>query len=198
MLSALNLPLVVIDAGHGGRDPGAEGVGGVREKDVVLEVARRLATVLTTRFPVSVMMTRTDDSFVPIDGRLAMTGDDAVLFLSLHANACSDPSPRGFEVFYGGGRLRTASTRSQDPRAALLGRCLHQALGAFGIVRHHPQPGSWAVLARNQVPSALVEIGYLTHPEEAVRTQDAAYQERLAGALADGVGAFLRASAPPL
>jgi N-acetylmuramoyl-L-alanine amidase len=54
------------------------------------------------------------------------------------------------------------------------------------------------VLARNHVPSALVEIGYLTHPEEALRTQDPAYQDRLATALADGIGAFLRASAPPL
>jgi N-acetylmuramoyl-L-alanine amidase len=48
------------------------------------------------------------------------------------------------------------------------------------------------------VPSALVEIGYLTHPEEAARTQDGAYQERLAAALSDGIGAYLRASAPPL
>lgn len=196
--STTSLPVVVIDAGHGGRDPGAAGVGGVQEKDVVLEVAHRLAATLTARLPVSVVMTRTDDSFVPIDGRLAMTAEDAVLFLSLHANACADPSPRGLEVFYGGGRVRMASTRSQDPRAALLGHCLYAALSEFGSVRHGPQPGSWGVLARNHVPSALVEIGYLTHPEEAARTQDAAYQERLVGALADGVGAFLRTAAPPL
>ncbi len=193
-----SLPVVVLDAGHGGRDPGAAGIGGVREKDVVLEITRRLADVLSARLHVTVVMTRTDDSFVPIDARLAMTREDAALFLSLHANACADPSPRGFEVFYGGGRLRTASTQGGDPRAALLGRCLHRALRGLGVLRHEAQPAGYGVLARNHVPSALVEIGYLTHPQDAALAQDPHYQDLLAEALADGVESFLRASAPRL
>lgn len=198
-LPARTLPVIVVDAGHGGRDPGAAGVGGVLEKDVVLQVAQRLATVLPQLFPVEVFMTRTDDSFVPIDGRLAMTGDGPALFLSLHANACADPSPRGMEIFYGGGRVRTASTQGSDPRAALLGRSLYRALNErLGAVRHAAQPAGFGVLVRNHVPSALVEIGYLTTREDAVQAQDAHYQDQLANALAEGVGAFLRASAPPL
>ena len=192
-------PLVVLDAGHGGRDPGAEGIGGVLEKDIVLEVTQMVASRLTARLPVDVLLTRTDDSFVPIDERIAMPGDGATLFISLHANACSDPSAQGLEVFYGGGGVRTASTPGGSWRAALLGRCLDHALQSrVGGVRGEARPGPFGVLVRNPAPSALVEIGYLTHPGEAARAQDRRYHELLADAVADGVAAFLRASAPPL
>ena len=192
-------PLVVLDAGHGGRDPGAEGIGGVLEKDIVLEVTQMVASRLTARLPVDVLLTRTDDSFVPIDERIAMPGDGATLFISLHANACSDPSAQGLEVFYGGGGVRTASTPGGSWRAALLGRCLDHALQSrVGGVRGEARPGPFGVLVRNPAPSALVEIGYLTHPGEAARTQDRRYHELLADAVVDGVAAFLRASAPPL
>jgi N-acetylmuramoyl-L-alanine amidase len=192
-------PLVILDPGHGGRDPGTAGVGGVLEKDVVLEVAELLARRLTARLPVDVLLTRTDDSFVPIENRIALPSGGATLFISLHANACNDPSARGLEVFYGGGTLRAASTRGADSRAALLGSCLDQALEArVGGVRGQARPGSFRVLARNSVPSALIEIGYLTHPAEAARARDTDYQALLADALVDGVAAFLRASAPRL
>jgi N-acetylmuramoyl-L-alanine amidase len=197
-----SFPIVVLDAGHGGRDPGAAGVGGVLEKDIVLEVTRRLAAHLSSRLPVTVLMTRTDDSFVPIDRRLAVPGEGAALFVSLHANACTDPSARGLEVFYGGGGggdVRTVATHSIDPRAAILGRCLDEALRArVGPVRGDARPADFGVLVRNPVPSALVEIGYITHPAEAARTQDAQFQELLVDALADGVAEYLRASAPHL
>jgi N-acetylmuramoyl-L-alanine amidase len=192
-------PLVVLDAGHGGRDPGAEGVGGILEKDIVLEVTRLVASRLTARLPVEVLLTRSNDSFIPIERRLAMPGDGATLFISLHANACTDPSAQGLEVFYGGGDVRAASTPGGSWRAALLGRCLDHALQArIGGVRGEAKPGPFGVLVRNQAPSALIEIGYLTHPGEAARAQDRRYHDLLADAVVDGVAAFLRASAPPL
>jgi N-acetylmuramoyl-L-alanine amidase len=190
---------VVVDAGHGGRDPGAAGVGGVLEKDVVLTLAHVFARRLATRLPVSVLMTRSDDSFVPIDQRLALPGEGAVLFISLHANACSDAGARGLEIFYGGGAVREASAEAGSARAALLGRLLGQALQArVGHVRGEARPGPFGILSRNPLPSALVEIGYLTHPDDAAWAQTASAQEALADALVDGVAAFLRASAPPL
>ena len=192
-------PLIVLDAGHGGRDPGAEGIGGVLEKDIVLEVTQMVAGRLAARLPVEVLLTRTDDSFVPIERRVAMPGDGATLFISLHANACSDSSAQGLEVFYGGGGVRTASTPGGSWRAALLGRCLDHALQSrVGGVRGEARPGPFGVLVRNPAPSALIEIGYLTHPGEAARAQDRRYHELLADAVVDGVAAFLRASAPPL
>jgi N-acetylmuramoyl-L-alanine amidase len=191
--------VVVIDAGHGGRDPGAAGIGGVLEKDVVLAISRRLADRLLARLPVSVLLTRADDSFVPIERRLPLEDDGAVVFVSLHANACAEPSARGLEVFFGGGQVRTASTGATDSRAALLGRTISRALAArVGGVRGDARPAGFHVLVHNPVPSVLVEVGYLTHPEEAARTQDPAYQELLADALVDGVAEFLRASSAPL
>jgi N-acetylmuramoyl-L-alanine amidase len=192
-------PVIVLDAGHGGRDPGAAGLGGIVEKDLVLDVTRRLARRLMARLPVDVVLTRTDDSFVPIERRLALPSEGATLFLSLHANACDDPTARGLEIFYGGGTLRHASSGNGDARAALLGRALDNALEErIGGVRGDARPAGFVVLARNPVPSALVEIGYLTHPDEAARAADASYRDLLADALVDGIAAFLRAAAPPL
>jgi N-acetylmuramoyl-L-alanine amidase len=133
-----------------------------------------------------------------IDQCLAAAPDRAIP-PSVHANACNDPAARGLEVFYGGGSLRTVGGRPTSPSAALLGRCLNHALrDRVGPVRGQARPGDFGVLVRNPLPSALVEIGYLTHPLEAARTQEAPYQELLVDALADGVAEFLRASAPPL
>ena len=191
-------PLIVLDAGHGGRDPGAEGVGGVIEKDVVLKLTRVLAKRMTERLRVNVFLTRTDDSYVTIDRRLAFPSD-AVLFLSLHANSCPDPSARGLEIFYGGGAVRPADTGGASPRAALLGKYLNDALNdRVGGVRGSARPGSFSILARNPLPSALIEIGYLTHPEEAELSQDSVYRDLMADAVVDGLEAFLRAAAPPL
>jgi N-acetylmuramoyl-L-alanine amidase len=191
--------VIVVDAGHGGRDPGAAGIGGVLEKDVALAAARVLARRLAERLPVTVVMTRTDDSFLPIDERIAVPAEGAALFISLHANACNDAGARGLEIFYGGGAVRDASTDSSSSRAALLGRCLSRALQAhIGRVRGDARPGAFGILSRNPLPSALVEIGYLTHPDDAAWTQNAGAQEALAAALVEGVAAFLRASAPPL
>jgi N-acetylmuramoyl-L-alanine amidase len=197
--AAVAHPLVVVDAGHGGHDPGAEGVGGILEKDIVLELARRFATRLAIRLPVDVILTRSDDTFVPIERRLALPSERATLFVSLHANACTDPTARGLEVFYGGGPLRNASSNGADPRAVLLGRELRRSLeDRIGGVRGPARPGPFGVLVRNPVPSALVEVGYVTHPEEAARFRDPDYEAELADALVDGVAGFLRASAPPL
>jgi N-acetylmuramoyl-L-alanine amidase len=194
-------PVVVLDAGHGGRDPGAEGIGGVREKDVVLEVAHVLARKLLARLPVRVLMTRTDDSFLPLERRLDTPAEGATLFLSLHANSCPDSSARGLEVFYGGGGVQrtAAGAPPASPGAALLGRCITEALeDRVGAVRGGPRPAGFRVLTQNPAPSVLIEIAYLTHAEDAARTQSTLWRDLLADALVDGVAKFLRVSAPPL
>ncbi len=189
------LPVIVLDAGHGGRDPGAEGIGGVQEKDIALLVTQRLAARLPTRIPAIVVLTRADDSFVSIERRLAVPNDQAAAFVSLHANASSDPSLHGVEIFYGGGSLRTVDMSGASPQSVSLGRYLGDALRPHVGLLRRPRPGDFGVLVRNRVPSALVEIGYLTHPEEGVRAQDPAYHDLLADALADGIAAFLQSAA---
>jgi len=93
---------VVIDPGHGGSDEGIRGVGGLLEKDVALDVARRLGELVEQRMGAEVIYTRTADIFVPLEGRIALANEKkADLFLSIHANSSpSDPHMRGSDVYY--------------------------------------------------------------------------------------------------
>jgi N-acetylmuramoyl-L-alanine amidase len=92
---------IVLDPGHGGKDPGAIGVGGLAEKDIVLEVAKKLAVKLKREMGVEVVLTRTDDRFVALEDRTAMANaEDADLFISLHMNASPNPDARGIETYY--------------------------------------------------------------------------------------------------
>jgi N-acetylmuramoyl-L-alanine amidase len=90
---------IVVDAGHGGRDPGATGVGGLREKDVNLSIAKRLAKNLEHR-GFDVVMTRSDDRTVDLEERTAIAeSSDGDVFISIHANASRRPKTRGFEIY---------------------------------------------------------------------------------------------------
>ena len=92
---------VMVDPGHGGRDPGARGPRGAREKDVVLSVARKVAAKLREVPGIEPVLTREEDRFVPLAERSRMAVKaGADLFLSLHANAARDRSARGFETYF--------------------------------------------------------------------------------------------------
>jgi N-acetylmuramoyl-L-alanine amidase len=95
------LRTIVVDAGHGGTEPGAQGAGGTTEKDLALSVARRLKTALEARLGVRVILTRDGDQSVGLDERAAVANNnEADLFISLHANASVRESMAGAEVFY--------------------------------------------------------------------------------------------------
>ena len=92
---------IVLDPGHGGKDPGAIGIGGIAEKDVVLSVARKLARKLRQEMGIEVVLTRKDDSFVPLEDRTAIANaQNADLFVSLHMNASPNGDARGLETYY--------------------------------------------------------------------------------------------------
>jgi N-acetylmuramoyl-L-alanine amidase len=96
--------IVIIDPGHGGRDPGKVGPNGLRESDVALMISQRLATVLRDR-GYEVHLTRTTDTFVALGDRTRLAnqwqaGRAGAVFLSIHANAFTTPTPRGFETFF--------------------------------------------------------------------------------------------------
>ena len=96
----LKINRIVIDAGHGGHDDGTVGPSGVMEKDVVLDIALRLATLVQTRLGAEVVLTRSDDTFVPLTERTAIANEHkADLFLSIHANSSPAPSAAGTETF---------------------------------------------------------------------------------------------------
>ncbi len=92
---------IVLDPGHGGKDPGAIGVGGIAEKDIVLKVAKKLAERLKKELGIEVVLTRHDDTFIPLEDRTAIANAQrADLFVSLHINASPNPDAKGLETYY--------------------------------------------------------------------------------------------------
>ncbi len=103
LIRALGLKIgkIVIDPGHGGHDTGTIGPNGLEEKDLVLEVGRRLGKLLETRLGAEVVYTRTDDTFIPLETRTAIANQArADLFVSIHANSSHDSAARGVETYY--------------------------------------------------------------------------------------------------
>jgi N-acetylmuramoyl-L-alanine amidase len=103
LIRALGLKIgkIVIDPGHGGYDAGTVGPNGLMEKDLVLDVSRRLGKLLDTRLGAEVEYTRRDDTFIPLETRTAIANQDrADLFVSVHANSSRDPDARGVETYY--------------------------------------------------------------------------------------------------
>jgi N-acetylmuramoyl-L-alanine amidase len=103
LIRALGLKIgkIVIDPGHGGHDTGTIGPGGLEEKDLVLDVSKRLGKLLETRLGAQVIYTRSDDTFIPLEGRTAIANQEgADLFVSVHANSSHDPDARGVETYY--------------------------------------------------------------------------------------------------
>ena len=97
----LKIGKIVIDPGHGGHDTGTIGPKGLQEKDLVLDVSRRLGKLLTTRLGAEVVYTRSDDTFIPLETRTAIANQEgADLFVSVHANSSRDPDARGVETYY--------------------------------------------------------------------------------------------------
>ncbi len=103
LIRALGLKIgkIVIDPGHGGHDTGTIGPNGLQEKDLVLEVGRRLGKMLETRLGAEVVYTRKNDTFIPLETRTAIANQQrADLFISIHANSSHDPDARGVETYY--------------------------------------------------------------------------------------------------
>ncbi|MES2595629.1 MAG: N-acetylmuramoyl-L-alanine amidase [Verrucomicrobiota bacterium] len=194
-------PLVVVDAGHGGHDGGAV-ANGVIEKDLSLNLARQVKAHLE-KAGVRVRMTREKDRFLELDERCQVaTETKADAFVSVHLNTSPAKEIQGIETYYA-----TAST--------LMARAVKSAAGAASdrlsgealarTIQRHASTGTKAedrgikdsqliVVMRTPCPAALVECGFLTHPEEVKKLQQKAYQERLTRGIADGVTEFLKCS----
>ncbi len=193
-LSADGLPVVprgrfrvVIDPGHGGPDPGAVGIGGLRETDVVLDVSLQLARLLQAR-GVDVVLTRTTEVDVDLPPRVALANaSNADAFVSVHANALSmaRPDVNGIETFY----FEGGSSRSRALAAALQQQMLAISPGSpdRGV-----RTARFFVIRRTVMPSALVEMGFVTGSLDARRLADPNFRRRMAIALATGILTYLQ------
>jgi N-acetylmuramoyl-L-alanine amidase len=97
----LGIKRVVLDPGHGGKDPGAVGVGGLLEKDIVLMVAKKVARKITTELGIEVLLTRKRDVYLRLEERTAIANtEQGDLFISIHANSAESPKASGVETYY--------------------------------------------------------------------------------------------------
>lgn len=169
---------VVVDAGHGGKDPGALGVGPQPEKTVNLGIATMLAGLLEER-GARVITSREGDRFISLDGRAALAERSrADLFVSIHSDAARRSSASGATVYI----ARNASTDS-----VLAGESIAAALRRAGISCRGVRRAGFRVLVGHSRPAVLVECGFLTNPGEAYLLATPAYQAKIAAAIADGI-----------
>jgi len=225
--------IIAIDAGHGGEDPGALGPGRLREKQVVMEIARELHRLFERDAGFSPTLIRSGDYYVSLKGRRDLARKrKADMFVSIHADAFRDKRARGASVYALSTRGATSTTASylaqRENAADLLGgvslsdkedalamtladlsmtasldRSLNvgaSVLGEMGdIARLHKkqvEQAGFAVLKSPDVPSILVETGFISNPEEAKKLADPRYRRRMAQAIHRGIVQWFREHPP--
>lgn len=226
---------VVIDPGHGGKDPGAVGLKNTQEKDIVLDVAIELKKLIDKRGEIKTVLTRDKDVFVPLHKRAQMARENnGKLFISLHANASPNRSAKGFEVYF----LSAAKTKDAEEVAKRENKSIEleenltyyadflhldnlpkdirdiqidmqssvylkesqdmcriiidQACGATRLERRGVKQAGFVVMSGTQafMPSILVEIGFISNPEEEKLLTRASYQKKLAEAIYESIIQF--------
>lgn len=216
--------VVAIDAGHGGKDPGAIGAGGTREKDVVLAVAKRLANRINAVDGLRAVLIRDGDYFIALRERTRRARDaNAELFISLHADAFNDRRVKGSSVFIlsqtgassemgrilaqrenAAHRIGSVTLHDKDEQVAEalvdLSRAvtIEESMGVAEVIRgelarvgdvhgQNVEQAGFAVLKSLDMPSILVELAFISNPDEERRLRSSAYQEQLATGLLQGI-----------
>lgn len=218
-------PLIVIDAGHGGRDPGAMGATN-RESALTLAAAQALKAELERTGRYRVLLTRTNDTYVDLYQRVRIARRaDADLFISLHADAGADPATRGASVYtlseQGASRAVREVTRGDDwhrdlhlpgrdpsvdrilldltqratqNRSAQFARTLLSGLEAaeHPMLRRSHRDAGLAVLLAPDVPAVLLEMGFITNPDDERLLADERRRRRMMRSVADSIDRYFR------
>ncbi|MBU0936473.1 MAG: N-acetylmuramoyl-L-alanine amidase [Spirochaetes bacterium] len=227
--ASTTVAVILIDPGHGGKDPGAtaeHGTGASRislqEKDLTLKVASDLHRHLRERWPEkTILITRGGDSFPTLEDRVNMANNhdlsvnEAVIYISIHANASFNTSARGFEVWYLNPEYRRTvldgkkaegidqtvlpiintmleeeyTTESIFLARSILGG-LQNSIGAQTDNRNI-RAEEWFVVRNARMPSVLIEMGFITNPEEAALLATDAYLQKVTEGIYNGVTDFV-------
>ncbi|WP_017296452.1 N-acetylmuramoyl-L-alanine amidase [Geminocystis herdmanii] len=174
--------LVVIDPGHGGKDPGAVGINSLQEKQVVLAISQQVARILEQQ-GIQVRMTRDSDYFVSLQERSAMANRmNADIFVSIHANSAGAGKPQvsGYETYYfqNGRALADTIHRNVIRRVDVRDRRVKQA--------------RFYVLRASNMPSVLLETGFVTGIEDASKLSNPSFQRQMSEAIAAGIIEYIR------
>ncbi len=229
--------VIAVDAGHGGEDPGAIGPGGVREKDVVLQIARHLQQQINAVKGYRAELVRTGDYFIPLRRRTEIARKKgADLFVSIHADAAPRSAAYGASVYALSDRGATSETArwladtenqsdliggagnvSLDDKDRMLAGVLldlsmtatlssslnvgQKVLSRMGrIARLHKsrvEQAGFMVLKSPDIPSILVETGFISNPDESRMLQGRSHQQALARSIQSGIQQFFQESPPP-
>jgi N-acetylmuramoyl-L-alanine amidase len=219
-------PLIVIDPGHGGVDPGTTGPNGINEKDLVLEYGKALRQRLLKSGKYRVELTRGTDNFIMLRQRVKIARDKkAALFISLHADSAPEAGARGLSVY-------TLSEKSSDEEAAALAArenkadvlagidlseerqdvadilislaqrdtsnrssqladlIVYSLDGKVRLLSNSHRFAGFAVLKAPDIPSVLIELGFLSHMQEEKQLRSAAYRQMVVSGIADGVESY--------
>lgn len=208
VLSTTRLPLVVIDAGHGGKDDGAK-CKGVLEKTLTLDVALRLERILNSR-GFATVQTRTDDVFVTLADRaqIANRVKDPAIFVSIHFNQGSEKNIAGIETFYADNKVPIASdwtwvgffSRPEplDTGEDLAAEVQYAAVLRTGARDRGIRARHLYVTRHTRLPAILVEGGFITNKMESSLLNEDHYADALAAGIADGIDAWWRARHKPI
>lgn len=168
----------VVDAGHGGKDPGARGRSPVPEKEITLAMAREVAMRLVSR-GAKVSMTRSSDKFVELEDRAALADrTGAALLISLHADSAERESAAGVGVWVARGAL---------PGSKNVARSILAEVKRAGLQTRSMQEAGFKVLVGHDKPSVLVECGFLTNSTDAKMLNTREYRKKLADAIVAGI-----------
>lgn len=177
---------IVIDAGHGGKDPGAIGASGAYEKDFNLSLAQKVYQLIEQEPMFETRLTRRDDNFIKLEDRAALANDwNADVLVSIHGNTFEDPKVSGTETIY------------YSPESMSLAQALQeQVASALNIRDRGVRMEEFVILTSAQVPSVIVEVGYLTNPDEENLLLSSDGQDRAAEAIFEGLKGYFANKTP--
>ena len=222
MIRALGLKVgrIVIDPGHGGQDYGTSSASGLHEKELVLDVSKRLATLLRHSLGAEVILTRGDDTFVSLEQRTVMANErKADLFISVHANSSPAHSASGIETFYlnfaaspgaleVAGRENSSSRKNVHELNDLLQKIalnakldesrefatrVQNALVTGDSTRNRNRGvkrAPFIVLIGADMPAILTEIGFVSNPAEEANLRRPDYRQKLAEQIFSGIAGY--------
>ncbi|MGM0831688.1 N-acetylmuramoyl-L-alanine amidase [Halomonas qinghailakensis] len=230
--------IIAIDAGHGGEDPGAIGPAGTREKDVVLEISRRLAAEVNGTHGFKAVLIRDGDYYLGLRQRTQLAREQkADFFVSIHADAFTSPRPQGSSVYALSQRGATSETAQwladSENRSDLIGgvdgnlslrdkdqvlrgvlldltmtATLNDSLSIGGQVldqlgrinrlhKSRVEQAGFMVLKSPDIPSLLIEVGFISNPDEERRLRDPVHQRGLSTAIFNGLRDHFERNPPP-
>jgi N-acetylmuramoyl-L-alanine amidase len=225
-------PLVMLDPGHGGKDPGAIGVSGTYEKHIAEASAAELQRLLLASGRYRVDLTRGRDVFIPLEDRVGIAeGRQAALFVSMHADALHDPSVRGASVYTlsdGASDAQTAALahtensadrfagpsfhatspdvqrilaslvreETRDGSARMAGHIVQAFRPDIGLLTHPSRHAAFVVLKAADIPSVLVEMGFMSNRLDETALRQAAHRTQVASAMMHAIDGYFASPGP--